>query len=174
MDIHTNIKDSLPTDPKLAEPFLREYSRFFATPSSTYFYNTTLQSQKKKLQSLADLASINPEFSFYSLRNLTQSSWRFLAFLTGSTPEMASSPDFCEALKKTFNLKALGMKWNSVNIKNAPKNSSWRDCQALQIIATECREQDTVKNMYKQYLFIRHFLFIFDSLIRLQWVFATK
>jgi len=67
-----------------------------------------------------------------------------LGFLTGSTPEMASSPVFGEVLKKTFNLKVLGTKWNSINIKNAPKNSSWRDRQALQIEvdAVESRDKD--------------------------------
>jgi len=66
-----------------------------------------------------------------------------LGFLTGSTEDMATSDAFLAIFKKIFDIDNVGLKWSTVNIKNAPKNQSWRDRSAAQIEvdATEAKEK---------------------------------
>jgi hypothetical protein len=142
----SNFKASLPTDPKIAEAFLFGYSRFFAKQNG--IFRLLLQHDASiAREDIAEFgrANINqPKVQFLNPSQSNALQPTILGFLTGSTSEMAASPVFGEVLRKTFNLKVLGMKWNSINIKNAPKNSSWRDRQALQIEvdAVESREKD--------------------------------
>jgi hypothetical protein len=56
-----------------------------------------------------------------------------IGFLTGSTEEMATSTAYAAVLKHLFNIKTLGLKWATINIKNPPKNQSWKDRKAAQI-----------------------------------------
>jgi len=152
VDIHTNILDSLPTDPKIAEAFLLGYSRFFAKPNTIFCLLLQHDSSviKEEIEEFGRVSINQPRVQFLQPSQSDAIQPTILGFLTGSTPEMASSHTLGDALKKIFNIKVLGMKWNSVNIKNAPKNSSWRDRQALTIEAdaTECRDQDTLKRMH--------------------------
>jgi len=152
VDIHTNIVDSLPTDPKIAEAYLLGYSRLFAKPNA--IFRLLLQHDslvvKEEIEEFGRVSINQPRVQFLQPSQSDAINPLVLGLLTGSTPEMASSSALSYALKKIFNIKALGMKWNSVNIKNAPKNSSWRDRQALTIKADakECKDQDTIKRMH--------------------------
>ena len=147
----SNIQDDLPTDPKIAEAFLFGYSRFFAKPNGIFRLLLQHNASIAK-EDIAEFgrANINqPKVQFLNPSQSDALQPTILGFLTGSTSDMASSQVFGKVLRKTFNLKVLGMKWNSINIKNAPKNSSWRDRQALQIEvdAVESREKDTISAM---------------------------
>jgi len=137
VDIQTNIVDSLPTDPKIAEAYLLGYSRFFAKPNA--IFRLLLQHDslvvKEEIEKFGRVSINQPRVQFLQPSQSDAINPVAISFLTGSTPDMASSPALSHALKKIFNIKVLGMKWNSINIKNAPKNSSWRDRQALTIEA---------------------------------------
>jgi len=144
--------DFLPTDPKITEAYLLGYSRFFAKPNAIFRLLLQHDSSvvKEEVEEFGRVSINQPRVHFLQPSQSDAINPLVLGFLAGSTPEMASSSALSYALKKIFNIKVLGMKWNSVNIKKAPKNSSWRDRQALTIEADakECKDQDTIKRMH--------------------------
>jgi hypothetical protein len=144
-------RKSLPTDPKLAESFLFGYSRFFAKPSGIFrvLFQHDSPIAREEIEEFAKLNINQPRIQFLQPAQSDAIQPTILGFLTGSTPDMASSPAVEAVLKKTFNIKVLGMQWKTINIKNPPASADWRVRQALQleVDAVESRNVDLPKAM---------------------------
>jgi len=112
-------RKSLPTDPKLAESFLFGYSRFFAKPSGIFrvLFQHDSPVAREEIEEFAKLNINQPRLQFLKPAQSDAIQPTILGFLTGSTPDMASSPAVEVVLKKTFNIKVLGMSWKTINIK---------------------------------------------------------
>jgi rRNA maturation protein Nop10 len=104
-------RKSLPTDPKLAESFLFGYSRFFAKPSGIFrvLFQHDSPIAREEIEEFAKLNINQPRIQFLQPAQSDAIQPTILGFLTGSTPDMASSPAVEAVLKKTFNIKVLGM-----------------------------------------------------------------
>ena len=144
-------RKSLPLDPKLAESFLFGYSRFFAKPSGMFrvLFQHDSPVAREEIEEFAKLNINQPRIQFLQPAQSDAIQPTILGFLTGSTPDMASSPAVAAVLKKTFNITVLGMVWKTINIKNPPASADWRVRQAIQleVDAVESRNVDLPKAM---------------------------
>jgi len=90
MTTSSNIKDSLPTDPKLTEAFLFGYSRFFAKPNGIFRlllqHDSFIAKEDITEFGRANITSLESSFSIPP--NMTQYSQRLSVFLLDLHPPL--------------------------------------------------------------------------------------